>query len=130
MPNQCEILTGRLLEVRADAGYRTIADVNAIFAAIGKAIARLQPQRAIFVVDWRRCPLMSDEASEHMLARMTGNNPLIERSAALGSKHSPVALLQFLRLVRDSGNKDRRLFDDVSELCAWLDEVLLPAERT
>ena len=60
---------------------------------------------------------------------MAGNNPHFERSAALGSKQSPLTMLQFLRLVRDSGNKERRLFDDVTELCAWLDDILSPAER-
>jgi hypothetical protein len=129
MSNYCNIQVGRLLEVRAASGYRTVAEVDAIFAAIGKQMAKVPASvRVVVVVDWRRCPLMSSEASEHALARITSNNPRTERSAALASRDSPVAMLQFLRLVRDSKNANRRLFEDPDELVEWLAELLTPPE--
>jgi hypothetical protein len=56
-------------------------------------------------------------------------NSRVLRSAALGSPESPSAMLQFLRLVRESDNPDRRMFDDPALMVAWLDEVLDAQER-
>jgi len=127
--NRCRVHVGRLVEVRAESGYRTPADVDAIFADIGQQIAKIpESQKLIFVVDWRRCPVMSTEAAQRMLPAITGTNPRIERSATIASKSSPTAVMQFLRLVRESKHADRRLFHDTSEVERWLDEVLTPAE--
>lgn len=120
---------GRLVEVRAESGYRNAADVAAIFAEIGQQIARLpESQKIVFVIDWRRCPIMSSEAAELMLPAITSTNPRVERSATIVSKKSPTAVMQFLRLVRESDNPDRRLFNEIDELERWLREVLSPEE--
>lgn len=131
MPNNTASLTvGRLLEVRADAGYRTPADVDAIFEAIGRELAKLPPDaHHVTVVDWRHCPLMSPEAAEHMLTRIAGVNSNTERSAALASEDAPVAVLQFVRLIRDANLPDRKLFVRSNELYGWLSEVLTTEER-
>ena len=71
---------------------------------------------------------MSDEASERALEMLTRNNPRVERSAILTAENSPVAVLQFLRLVRASGHPQRRLFSETNEMTTWLAEVLSPAE--
>lgn len=120
---------GRLVEVRAEAGYRSPADVDAIFAEIGQQIAKVpEAQKIVFVVDWRRCPLMSREAAERMLPAITSTNPRMARSATIASKQSPTAVMQFIRLIRESEHPDRRLFYDVAELERWLDEILTPQE--
>jgi hypothetical protein len=126
--NTAEIRVGRLVEVRVDAGYRSAADVHALFAAIKATLAGRPEKRFVTVVDWRRCPVMSSEAAQCALEEMTRSNPRVERSAALTSPHSPTAVLQFLRLVRESNNDDRQLFRDPDALVAWLAEVLLPEE--
>ena len=128
--NTASLSVGRLLEVRADAGYRTPADVDAIFAAIGREVAKLPPDaHHVTVVDWRHCPLMSPEAAEHMLKKIAGVNSNTERSAALASDNAPVAVLQFVRLIRDANLPDRKLFVHSDELYTWLSEVLTTEER-
>lgn len=117
------------MEVRAVLPYRTPADVDAMFDAIGAELGKLPSSlRVVTVADWRYCPLMSAEASERARQRMAGNNPRTERSSALVSRDSEVAVLQFLRLIRESGHPDRRLFFDPQELVTWLGEILSRAE--
>lgn len=129
--NRCEVHVGRLVEFRAESGYRSIAEVDEVFARYAREIKKIPDGESIVVVtDWRRCPLMSTDAAEHLLARITRTNPRVLRSAAVASRNSPVALLQFLRVVRESKNAERRLFDDPEELVAWLGDVLTPAELT
>jgi len=128
--NTASLGVGRLLEVRADAGYRTAADVDAIFEAIGRELAKLPPSaHHVTVVDWRRCPLMAPAAAEHMLKKIASINSNTVRSAALASENSPLAVLQFVRLIRDAKLPDRKLFTHSDELYAWLSEVLTPEER-
>lgn len=110
-------------------GYRSEADVAAVFQQVGREVARLPPgTKHVTIVDWRHCPLMAPEAAEFLIARMVGVNPGTERSAAIARRDAPVAVLQFLRLIRDAGFSDRRLFFSEDELCSWLAEVLTPAE--
>jgi hypothetical protein len=128
--NTARLTVGRLLEVRADAGYRSASDVDAIFEAIGREVAKLPPNAPhVTVVDWRHCPLMSPEAAEHMLKKIAGINSNTLRSAALASDDAPLAVLQFVRLIRDAKLPDRKLFTNGDELKRWLAEVLTPGER-
>jgi len=126
--NTAEIHVGRLLEIRVASGYRSVADVDALFAAIAAAIQGQTYKQFVLVADWRGCMLMSSDAAQRALERMTGNNHFIERSAVLSSPRSPTAVLQFLRVVRQSNHAKRRLFQDTASLVQWLAEVLNPAE--
>ncbi len=127
--NTAAIRVGRLLEIRADAGYRTVADVDQLFAQVHQAVAALpRSQNVVTVVDWRRCPVMESQASERILQNIMGTNARTERSAALASRNSPVAVLQFMRLIRESGHPQRKMFFHPDELRAWLGAVLTPAE--
>jgi hypothetical protein len=129
MNNTCALKVGRLLEIRAAKGYRTVEDVDILFHAVGQEMAKLPPtQRLVTVTDWRYCPILSGEAAERLLTQITATNPRSERSGAVISRQSPSAVLQFLRLVRESRHPDRRLFYKVDELVAWLSEVLTLAE--
>jgi hypothetical protein len=127
--NTARIKVGRLLEIRADAGYRTRADVDALFDTMEREVSKLPPnQRHVTVVDWRRCPVMSPEAAGHIAARITATNATTERSAALAKSDAPVAVLQFVRVIREAGLPDRKLFFEQRELIAWLKEALSEAE--
>jgi len=127
--NTARLRVGRLLEIRADAGYRTAADVDALFDAIDRQLARLPgAQQHVTVVDWRRCPVMAPEAAARIATRIASLNGRTERSAALASSDSPVAVLQFLRVIREAGLPDRKLFFDVFEMLPWVTEVLTPSE--
>jgi hypothetical protein len=130
MANVFGIVVGRLVEVRINAAVLTAADVDTWFNGVAAAMSRLPSgQRGVVVADWRRCPLMSDEAATRAAARLTQANPSVERSAALASSESAITVLQFLRLCRDtnpSGN--RRLYTNAHEMIAWLSERLTQLE--
>lgn len=127
--NTARLRVGRLLEIRADAGYRTARDVDALFDDIERQIVRLpEGQQHVTVVDWRRCPVMSPEAAARIAGRIASMNGRTERSAALANPDAPVAVLQFLRVIREAGLPDRKLFFDALEMQRWVAEVLTPAE--
>jgi hypothetical protein len=127
--NTVALHVGRLLEIRAAAGYRSVEDVDALFGDIFAVVSKLPAsQRIVVVTDWRSCPVMAADAAERALTRMTKNNPRTERSGAVASRNSPTAVLQFVRLVRESRHPDRRLFYDAAALIDWLSDVLEPVE--
>jgi hypothetical protein len=127
--NTAAVHVGRLLEIRT-LGYRSAAEAAALFKEIGKALAGLpEGTQIVTVTDWRYCPVMSEDAASFALTAMTRNNPRVLRSGALASRGAPIAVLQFLRLVRQSKLDSRRLFFDQDALTLWLGEVLTEAER-
>lgn len=127
--NTAAIRVGRLLEIRL-LSYQRVADVAAVFDAIGAELARVPSSTQIVTVtDWRHCRVMSSDAAEFALAGMTKNNGRVLRSGALASRDSPIAVLQFLRLVRESRHESRRLFFDEDALTRWLGEMLTDAEK-
>jgi hypothetical protein len=128
--NSAAIHVGRLLEIRAEAGYRSPADVDALFDLVETELGKLpRGRQLVTVVDWRCCPVMEAAAATRMLERIVGLNPVTERSAALATAKAPVAILQFMRLIRESRLADRRMFLNVPELTAWVGEVLEPDEQ-
>lgn len=128
--NRIALNVGRLVEIRTTAGYRSSAEVDAIFVQVGREIAKVPvAQRVVVVSDWRHCPVMSSDACKTMVEHLTRSNTRVERSAGITSLDSPVAVLQFVRLLRESKHPDRRMFHDAEELIAWLSEVLSPPER-
>ena len=129
LANTARIQVGRLLEVRVAAGYRSVGDVTALFQQVAHEVAQLTPgTKHVTVVDWRHCPVMAPEAAEFLITRMVGVNPATERSAAIARPDAPVDVLQVLRLIRDAGFSDRRLFVSEDEVAAGLAEVLSAAE--
>lgn len=100
-----------------------------MFAKIGREMSKVPAdERAVIVTDWRRCPVMSADASARIVPMITRTNPRTERSGAIVSRDSPIAVLQFTRIIAESKNPDRRLFHDPDKLIEWLGEVLTPAE--
>jgi hypothetical protein len=129
LANTATIRVGRLLEIRADEGYRTVADVDRVFDAIAREVGTLDKSEShVTVVDWRRCPVMSPIAATRMAQRIQLTNGRTERSAALANQNSPVAVLQFLRVIREANLPDRKLFFDMEALVEWLSPVLTEAE--
>jgi hypothetical protein len=128
--NTAEIHVGRLLEVRIDAGYRTIPDVDALFTMLTAAVKTLPPEtRHVAIVDWRRCPIMSPDCAAHLLQNMVSVNERTDRSATVAPNDAPTSVLQFARLIRDSNHPHRRMFAEAAGAMEWLDEVLTPEER-
>lgn len=120
---------GHLLELCVDAGYAHAADVDRMFMAMEKELTKVPESVKHFVVaDFTRCPLMSPEASERLVWRMTQSNARVERSAILVSRAASGAVLQFVRLIREAGHPDRRLFFDAPDLLKFMSEKLDPTE--
>ncbi|MGH7440827.1 MAG: hypothetical protein ACRENE_34535 [Polyangiaceae bacterium] len=110
-------------------GYRTPPDVDALFDAVEREVGKsAKSHRLVTVVDWRRCPVMSPAAAARIADRIVLNNGRTERSAALARSNSPVAVLQFLRVIREAGLADRKLYFAAGKLVEWLSAVLTGAE--
>jgi len=123
-------MVGRLLEIRVASGLRTAADVDAHFVSIGQALESIPPgQRHVTVADWRTCPVMSPEAAQRFAQQIAQYNARTERSAALANQEAPVTVLQFMRVIREAGLPDRKLFFSEQELQSWVGEILSEAER-
>lgn len=62
--NTAAIRVGRLLEIRL-LSYQRVADVAAVFDAIGAELARVPSSTQIVTAtDFRHCPVMSSDAAE------------------------------------------------------------------
>jgi hypothetical protein len=55
---------------------------------------------------------------------LKGANAVTERAALLYSERSPTAVMQFMRLLADAKNPNRRMFSRAEQMAAWLSEVL------
>jgi hypothetical protein len=112
-----------------DDSFETTEDVDHMIVRIRKLLDEA-PRAARFIgaADWRLCSVMSPSTSERALAMLLTVNPRAERSAILYAERSPTAVMQFVRLIRDAKNPNRRLFSDPVEMATWLAEVLTPEE--
>ena len=130
-PNSCRILEGRLLEIDIAAGYRVPQDVDFMMAAIAQALARVPERtRVVIAADWRPCKLFTPEVSERVVAMFTRDNARIERSAILHTVDQATSVLQVMRLIRESGHPNRKVFTDTEDMRGFLDQVLNERERT
>jgi hypothetical protein len=128
--NTARVHVGRLVEVVADAGYRTPEEVDEVFASIDAHVTSMVARglRCITIADWRRCPIMSPAAAARLKDLMAERNGRVLRAAGLVSNQSPAAVLQFSRLTREAGLHDRKTFQDPKELARWLADILTPLE--
>jgi hypothetical protein len=128
---------GRLLEIRVSSGFRTIEEVDAMFRRVASVVAShlrgsgMNAQdslRHVTIADWRKCVLMSTEAATRLQEGMARSNSNVIRAAALASRESPSAVMQFLRIIRDSQHDGRKLFFEEEQVVQWLGEVLTLTE--
>ena len=118
------------MEISVKDGFRTMEDVDKQRALITIALATIpSSQTVVIAADWRDCQLMTQAAASGMGAMLAAFNARIERSAILGSPTSPVAVLQFLRVVRETRHPARRVFEERRPMLTYLGEVLSPPER-
>jgi hypothetical protein len=125
--NTAEIHVGRLLEIRLDAGYRTLEDVDALCDQLSEAVRALQSKH-VTVIDWRRCPFMSDECAKYVGTKMAWVNARTERTATIVTADLPANVIQLFRLIKEAKNPMRQLFDDEADAIRWLSEVLTAEE--
>jgi len=128
--NIVAIRVGRLMEISVREGFRSVEDVEKQRARITAALETIpEGQLIVIIADWRQCQLMSPPAADAMGVMIGQFNARIERSAILGSPTSPGAVLQFLRVVRESRHSARRVYEERAPMLAWLSECLTDAER-
>lgn len=127
--NSYEIRVGRLIEVRAASGYRSVADVDRMIVGL-RALMDSSPTDMKFVIaaDWRAVTVMSPETAAQVRIMLMSVNPRLLRSAILMSPEQSTANLQVVRLVREAENEARRMFTDMRKQRDWLAEVLTPQE--
>lgn len=118
------------MEIRVDRGFQSIDDVEDMRGNITRAFAALAPNvNVVIAADWRRTRLMAGDAAD-AFGKMIGSfNARIERSGILSSPESPITVLQFLRVVRESKHPNRRLFERLGDLAAYLGDLLTPEEK-
>jgi hypothetical protein len=127
--NTCEFVTGRLLEIRVAAGYRSVADVDDMIGMIMSNTAKLSPEEKYAIVaDWRNVHVMAPDTAAAARKMLTTVNPRVTRSAILTAPANPTTNLQTVRLIREAENPNRRHFTSTTQLHAWLAEVLTSEE--
>src|SRR5262245_41123570 len=118
------------MEITVPEGFRSVEDVDKQRERITAALDTIpKDQLVVIAADWRRCRLMSQPAASAMGVMIAHFNARIERSGILGSPTSPVAVLQFLRVVRESRHPARRVYEESASMLAWLSECLTDVER-
>jgi hypothetical protein len=118
------------MEITVRTGFRNVEDVDTQRALINKALDPLPLDvRVVIAADWRTCQVMTQPAAAALGSMLASFNARIERSAILGSTTSPVAVLQFLRVVRETRHPARRVFEDRRAMFSYLSDCLSPAER-
>ena len=118
------------MEIDVAAGYKTVADVEAMIAMIGAGLAKLPAKsRVVIAADWRPCTVFTPEVADAAVRMLTIANPRVERSAILHRADHATSVLQVFRLVKESHFEGRRIFTAASDMEKWLGEVLDPAER-
>ena len=128
--NTCRMVVGRLLEIDVAAGYRTVADVDAMIAATQASLEAVpEPRRVVTAANWSACKLFTPEVSERAVRMLLRTNPRTERSAIFHESAQPTSVLQVFRLIKEADAPFRRVFTERGAMCAWLDEVLDAEER-
>jgi hypothetical protein len=128
--NTCEIKVGRLLEIRAGAGYSSVRDVDRMIAMIVAVVGELPAgERLTIAADWRSVGVMSPETAVRAREMLLRANPRVIRSGILTLPDRSLANLQVIRLVREAELENRRHFTSPGSQWRWLSEVLTPPER-
>jgi hypothetical protein len=129
--NTCEMRVGRLMEIRVDAGYQSVRDVERMIGMMQSVIGVLSAgERFTVAADWRKVGVMSPETAARAREMLMRVNPRVVRSAILTLPDRSLASLQVVRLVREAELENRRHFTSPGQQWRWLGETLTPAERT
>lgn len=118
------------MHIRADAGYHTVEDVDAMVRMIGREASTL-PVHQPFVIaaDWRGCTIFTPPVAEAVVKMLTGVNGRIERSALLHRSDHATSVLQVMRVVREAAAPNRKLFTEPAALVDWVSQVVGDDEK-
>ncbi len=87
------------------------------------------PAKMVLCGDLTRLTVIAPEHADVFTGMFTKDNAKVERSAFLVDKTRGAFVLQLERMVREAGNPNRRVFDDVQGLTGFLEPVLDAKER-
>lgn len=127
--NTCGLVSGRLLEIRVAAGYRTVSDIEEMIAMIKRNVARLPAaEKCVIAADWRAVHVMPPHTAARAREMLMEVNPRVARSSILTLPENPTTNLQAVRIIREAENPNRRHFTSTRQMHTWLSEVLTPEE--
>lgn len=122
-----EIRVGRLYEHRL--GTLASEDEMKALRERGIAVMTASPRPVVVCADYRQVKFVRADLVEKFVDFLRTVAPKIERSAVLLAPDNAVFTMQMGRMVREANHPARRTFKTVSELEAWLAEVLGVEER-
>jgi hypothetical protein len=117
-----------LLETTVDGAYRCGADIDPYVDAVEAEIARSPAEKVVIVGDWRRCQLMSVDASQRAIVRLTRINEKVEKAVAIRAHDAPLSLLQMRRVVQATLHDSRKVVCDIDAAASWLADSLTKPE--
>jgi hypothetical protein len=127
--NICEVVVGRLLEVRYAPGPTNVVDTLGMIDLVTRRLASLDASmRFAVVADWRAVPIMSPENAARTAQMLLTGNHRIVRSAVLAQPANATTNMQIVRLVHESDNANRKHFASPHALYRWLSEILTETE--
>jgi hypothetical protein len=128
--NTCVRTAGRLVEIRLERGFRSVADVDEVIAAMDSLVAGVGPlEQIITAADWRNGTVMGAGAADRVIVMLVRRNPRTLRSGCLIRPDSPTAVMQLLRVVSETNTSHRQVFTSPETMAAWLAEVTTPKEQ-
>lgn len=118
------------MQIDVAAGYRRVADVDEMIAAIQSCLAMVPVDTAVVIAaDWRPCKVFTPDVAARVGTMLSQVNDRIERSAILHRADAATSVFQVFRLVKESATDRRKVFTQVDEMRRWLGEVLSPGEQ-
>jgi hypothetical protein len=116
---------GRLAEVRY-VDPLTMDELTKFMAGVRDLVQRA-PEPLVFCCDWRHVGTFDQTVADTIVWIMRRDNPKIAKNGVLVSTRQLFGQVE--RILSDAGNPRRKVFLERTELCSWLDTLLVPEER-
>lgn len=111
-----------------DASAEGFTRISTKYVTSIRGLLERREQAAVFFVDSRVAPVLSQDVASTLITVMKEDNEDIERTAVLVGNHATLRM-QMNRMWRDAGSTKRRGFDRVEDLYAWLGVPLSQEEK-
>src|SRR6185369_3004749 len=118
---------GRLVELRIEAPV-TYEELMQFHDAVAKVCKPIRGQIAV-CTDLAGATVFTQPVTKLWTSIIKQESPLVERNAMLVGVGA-VFSMQIERIIREGGHQNRKAFLSVTELTAWLGEILTVRERT
>lgn len=119
---------GKLAEVRFRPPLHS--DELPGFMAGVRGLVQVAHEPLVFCTDWRGVSSFDADISDTIIWIMRRDNPLIRANGVLVDARFQAFYAQVARILRESRNDSRRVFDSTVDLRAFVDPLLDASERT